>query len=106
MLLPVPLECMDMNIAQKWKPRRKIMSTWKYEFGDKLKLHLEDKSIASYEGKALSGDCLTGDAVLEGDFLLQEIDAEVHRLTALIKESEYTIYKLRKWQKVMKKNET
>lgn len=75
------------------------MSTWKYEFKDYY-LHLEDTPQATYT--ELPGTSPLPDV----DYLLAEVDAEVHRLTALIQKSEYEIYKLRKWQKVIKKKET
>jgi hypothetical protein len=69
------------------------MSNWSYEFKG-YTIQLEDDPVAAYTGE-----------VPDAEYLISEVDAEVHRLTALIQKSEYEIYKLRKWQKVMKKNE-
>jgi len=66
------------------------MSNWTYKFKD-YTLQLEEESKATYEGEAP-----------DLDYLHAEIDAEVHRLTELIQVSEREIYKLRKWQRVMK----
>jgi hypothetical protein len=68
------------------------MTTWKYEFKD-YRLVLKDEPEAIIE---------TG-ATRESDTILAEIDAEVHRLYLLKEKCEADIYKLRKWQKALKK---
>lgn len=68
------------------------MSEWIYQLTPVVALGLVDNPAADY----------VSDATLSTDEALCLVDTEVHRLTELIKKTENDIYKLRKWQRVLK----
>jgi hypothetical protein len=67
------------------------MTTWKYQFKDYKLVLVDEPSAIVEEGP-----------ILEEDTLLAETDAEIHRLNLLIDKYQSDIYKLRKWQRVLK----
>lgn len=74
------------------------MSTWKYEFKN-FELILSIIEAAGWKCQEPGNH--------EDDWMLSEVDAEVHRLNLLIEKSQSDIYKLRKWQRALQtKGET